>query len=344
MKAAYIEEHGDLDQIVINELPNPEPGPNDVIVDIKYAALNHIDIFIIKGWSGLNLSMPHILGSDGSGIIKDIGSEVTSFKIGDKVAINPGISCGKCESCLAGKQNFCEQFTILGENIWGTYAEYLKVPEINVLKIPEDFSLEKAAAAPLTFLTAWRMLTTQAKIKHNDFVFIHGAGGGVASAAIQISKYLNAKVIATTSSQEKMERAKMIGADYVINYKSNPDYRKYVYKEITKKKGIEVVIDSVGQSTFSTSIKLLNKGGRLITCGATTGPLTEIDLRYIFWKQLEIKGSTMSNQKEFRDIMKLIFEYNVSPIIDKVYSIEEIVDAEEYLKEAKQFGKILLKI
>jgi NADPH:quinone reductase-like Zn-dependent oxidoreductase len=246
--------------------------------------------------------------------------------------------------CLTGNQNFCKNFSIKGEHEWGTFAEYFKVPEINVIKIPNSFSLDKAAAAPLTFLTAYRMLKTLGKVKIGDFVFIHGAGGGVSSAAIQIAKLFGANVITTTSTSEKVEKAKQIGADYIINYQKEKDFTNYVYKEITKKKGIDLVIDNVGSATFNTSIKLLKVGGRLITCGATSGSRSEINIANIFWKHLQIIGSTMSNQKEFKTVMKLIFNGKLIPIIDKIYPLEEVVEAEKYLSEALQFGKILLEV
>jgi NADPH:quinone reductase-like Zn-dependent oxidoreductase len=246
--------------------------------------------------------------------------------------------------CLSGKQVFCKEFSIKGEHHWGTFAEFFKMPEINVIKIPNSLSLDKAAAAPLTFLTAYRMLTTLGKIKAGDFIFIHGAGGGVSSAAIQIANFFGAIVITTTSSPEKIERAKQIGADYVINYKKEKDYIKFVYKEITKQQGVDLVIDNVGSATFNTSIRLLKPGGRLITCGATSGSQSNVNIANIFWKHLRILGSTMSNQLEFRSVMKLIFGGKLKPIIDKVFPFEKVMEAEKYLSEAKQFGKVLLKI
>lgn len=344
MKAAFIREHGSLEKLEVGTVNRPEIGANDVLVKVKYAALNHIDIFVIKGWPGLNLKLPHVLGSDGCGIVEDIGSAVTKVKKGDKVTINPGISCGKCYQCLSGRQNFCPEFSILGENQWGSFAEFVKIPELNLLKIPNEKLFKEAAAAPLTFLTAWRMLTTQGNTQRGDYVFIHGSGGGVSSAAIQIAKYLGATVISTTSTEDKKQKAKEIGADFVLNYKTNEDYSSEVYKDITNKEGIDVVIDSVGKATFNTSIRLLKPGGRVVTCGVTSGPKTEIDIRHIFWKQLEIKGSTMSNQKEFRDIMKLVFERKITPVIDKIFPLDEIRKAEAYLDEGKQFGKVLIEI
>ena len=344
MRATFINNHGDLDQIKVEDLQIPKINPNEVLVKTKFAALNRLDLFVIKGWPGLNLSMPHILGADGSGIIEKIGSQVTTLAEGDKVTINPGLSCGKCHMCLSGNQVLCEKFSILGEFQNGTFAQYFNIPEINALKIPDDFPFDKAAAAPLTFLTAWRMVTTQAKLKPNEYVFIHGAGGGVSTAAIQIAKYLGAIVITSTSSQDKMEKAKGLGADYVINYKEMKDFSKYVYTELTKKHGIDVVIDSVGRQTFPTSMRLLRPGGRLITCGATSGPFVKIDITNIFWKHLEIKGSTMANQGEFREVMKLIFEKKLNPIIDRTFTLEQVKEAARFLEEGSKFGKVLIKI
>lgn len=344
MKAVFIEEHGNLKQLKIGQLPTPKLESNEVLIETKFSALNHIDIFIIKGWPGLSLPLPHVIGSDGSGIIKEIGSEVTQLSVGDRVIVNPGLSCGKCIFCLSGKQNFCKEFSILGEHQWGTFAEYFKIPEINAIKIPDNFQLDDAAAVPLTFLTAWRMLTTQAELKEEEYVFIHGAGGGVSSAAIQIAKYLGANVITSTSTKEKMKKALELGADYVVNYVEDPEYNKYIYTEITKKQGVDVIIDSVGKATFHSSLRLLKPGGRLVVPGATTGPISEIDLRQIFWKQVKIIGSTMSNQKEFQEVMNLIFLGKLKPIIDRIFPLENIIEAEQYLSEHEQFGKVILKI
>lgn len=344
MKAAFIKKHGNLDQLLIGNLDTPKIKPNEVLVQTKYGALNHIDVFLIKGWPGLKLSMPHVLGSDGSGIIKEIGSAVTTLSEGERVAINPGLSCGKCKFCLSGNQNFCKSFSIMGEHRWGTYCEYFKVPEENALKLPSKISYELAAAAPLTYLTAWRLLTTQANLKQGEYVLIHGAGGGVSTAAIQIAKTLGAKVITTTSDQDKMKKALELGADHVFNYITNPDYGKTIFSDITKKQGVDVIIDSVGKITISNSLRLLKPGGRLVIPGATTGAIAEIDIRQIFWKQIKIFGSTMSNQREFREVMKLVFEGKLKPTVDKKFQLEEIFEAETYLKEGKQFGKVLVEI
>jgi NADPH:quinone reductase-like Zn-dependent oxidoreductase len=344
MKAAFIHAHGEIHQLQYGDLASPLLKPADVLVETQYAGLNHLDIFVVKGWPGLKLPMPHILGSDGAGIVKEVGSEVSLVQPGDRVAINPGISCGKCGFCLAGQQNFCPQFSILGEHRGGTFAEMFAIPESNIFKMPEGFPFEKAAAASLTFLTAWRMLVTQAQLKTGEIVFVHGAGGGVSTAAIQIAKVLGAKVIASTSTPEKMQKTKNIGADHVINYNETAEISKYVFKELTNRQGVDVVIDSVGKPTFGESIRMLKPGGRLVTCGTTVAPIVDLDLRHVFWKQLKILGSTMSTQQEFRDVMRLVFDDIVTPIIDRVFPLSEVFEAEKFLQGASQFGKVLLKI
>ncbi|MEX2684465.1 MAG: zinc-binding dehydrogenase [Candidatus Sigynarchaeota archaeon] len=343
MKAAAINKHGELAEIEIHDLEPPKPVHGEILVHMKFAALNHLDYFVMKGWPGLDLKMPHVLGSDGSGIIEDLGPGVTQFQVGEAVTINPGLSCGKCEACLAGEQNFCKSFSIKGEHQAGTFAEYFTVPEANALKVPASYPLDKAAAAPLVFLTAWRMLVSRARVRPGEIVFVHGAGGGVSTAAIQIAKYLGATVITTTSSPEKAEKARMLGADHVIDYRSTQDYGTLVFKDLTGKHGVDVVVDSVGARTFATSVRLLRPGGRLVSCGATTGPSTELDLRQVFWKQLEIIGSTMSNQKEFRDVMRLVFASKIDPVIDKVFPLDQARQAEDYLLQASQFGKVVLR-
>jgi NADPH:quinone reductase-like Zn-dependent oxidoreductase len=344
MKAIIIKTHGGLEQIILDNVESPKITSNEVLIEPRFSALNHLDLFVAKGWSGLNLKFPHILGSDGAGIVKAIGSEVSTVKVGDRVTVNPGLSCGKCAMCLAGHQNLCKDFVILGEHVPGTFAEQFKIPEINVLKIPTDLGFDLAAAAPLVYLTAWRLLVTKAQIKPGDIVLIQGASGGVSTASIQIAKYFGSTVIATTSSDEKVKKIKALGADYVINYKEMPDYSKYVFKDLTDKKGVDVVLDSVGAATFSTSLRLLCPEGKLVTPGATTGAIAELDIRQIFWKQLQILGSTMSNQSEFRAVMNLIFQKKIIPVIDKVFPLSQARESESYLQTGAQCGKILLEI
>lgn len=345
MKAAYIEKHGSLDEIKFGEVESLEYKPDEILVETAYSALNHLDIFVTAGWPGLKLEFPHILGSDGCGKVLEIGSEVqnSSIQIGDYVTINPGTSCGTCSTCLAGEHNFCKEYSIKGEFFKGTFAEQFTIPAVNALKIPENFPLNEAAAAPLSYLTAWRMLTTKAQVRKGDYVFIQGGGGGVAICALQIAKHFGATVIVSTSTDEKAVRLKELGADHIVNYKENPDYPKMVFKEFTQRQGIDIVVDSVGPATFPNSLKMLNAGGRLVTCGATTGPISKINLNAVFWKQLEILGSTMSNQQEFRDVMKLVFERKLKAIIGKEFSLSDAKDAENYLNSGNHFGKIVLK-
>ncbi|MHA1744824.1 MAG: zinc-binding dehydrogenase [Promethearchaeota archaeon] len=344
MHAAIFQNHGGTENITFNsEVPIPKLSPHEILVEMKFAGLNHLDLFVLQGWPGLKLPLPHIMGSDGAGIVSEVGSEVTDLKVGDRVTINPGTSCESCPECLAGHQNLCRQFSIKGENEPGTFATYFKIPEINALKIPDTMPLEIAAAAPLNFLTAWRLLVTKGWVKPGDFVLIQGAGGGVATACIQIAKLWGATVIATTSTAEKVEKAKQLGADYVINYRDMPDYAKYVFKELTQKQGVDIVVDSVGTATFNTSLKLLRTNGKLVTCGATTGPITKLNISLIFWKQLEILGSTMSNQQEFRDVMEHVFTGRLTPVIDRIFNLSEAREAEEYLQSGQQFGKVLLQ-
>jgi NADPH:quinone reductase-like Zn-dependent oxidoreductase len=344
MRAAYFADHGGLDRIQIGEIANPTPGPDEVLVQCHYGALNHLDLFVMKGWPGLNLNLPHIMGSDGAGIVEAVGEFITKLKPGDRVTINPGIGCGKCNYCLSGQQNYCDQFAIKGENNDGTFAEFFTVPERNVVKIPDSMPFDQAAAAPLTFLTAWRMLVTQGGIKPGDTIVIQGAGGGVATAAIQIAKLWQARVIATSGTAEKCDKARQIGADVVFNYRDNPKYGSQIFKDITNKKGIDLVVDSVGSATFTDSLRLLKTGGKFVTCGATTGGKVEMDLRSIFWKQLHVIGSTMATHSEFQAVMDHVFAGKLTPVIDKVFPLDQVKDAEDYMHQGLQFGKILIRI
>lgn len=343
MKAVYIDRHGTLDEIKVGDLDVPKYESDEVLIKTHFAALNHLDIFVIKGWPGLRLKFPHILGADGAGIVNEIGADVTTVELGDHVLINPSISCGKCAMCLSGEQNYCSRFSIKGEHFSGTFAEYFSMPEVNLMKIPKGFPMDKASTS-LTFLTSWSMLVTKARIKYGDFVFIQGGSGGVSTCSIQIAKYFGATVITSTSTEAKVKKLKEIGADYVINYTEMPDYAGTVFKELTKRHGIDIVVDSVGSATFIRSQRMLRSGGKLVICGATTGPKAEIDLSSVFWKQLEILGSTMSNQQEFRDVMQLVLEGKLVPVIDKIFPLEQANEAEKYLESSNHVGKILLRI
>ena len=342
MKALAFYEHGGIEKLQIVDLPKPTIGADDVLINVKASALNRLDLFVREGLAGLKLPLPHIPGSDGAGIIAEIGANVRNLKVGQRVTINPGLSCGACEFCLAGEQSLCREFKILGEHCAGTAADFVCVPAVNVLPIPDDFPFEQAAAAPLVFLTAWRALMSRAQVRAGEDVLILGAGGGASTAAIRIAKKAGARVFVTSSSDEKLQKAKQIGADVLINY-STQEWDKEVYKS-TNKRGVDVVFESVGAATWLKAIRALRRGGRLVTIGATTGPNPQEEIRQIFWKQVDILGSTMSNQREFREVMKLVLRGELKPVIDVVLPLERAQDAHARLAKGEQFGKIVLTV
>ncbi len=342
MRAIAIYEHGGIDKLKLTELPRPVPGDDDVLINVKAVSLNRLDIWVREGLPGLKLQMPFVLGSDIAGVVEQVGSNVTAFQPGQRVTINPGWWDTTCEYCLGGEQSLCVNFKIYGEHLPGGYAEYVRVPQRNVLRIPDDFSFEEAAAAPLAFLTAWRALITRARVREGEDVVVLGAGSGTSTAAIQIAKRAGARVFATSHSDDKLARAKEIGADVLINY-SKQEWEREVWLA-TNKRGADVVVDSVGEATWIKSLRALAKGGRLVTYGATTGPNPQEEIRQIFWKQLEIIGSTMSSQGEFNDVMKLVFRRELKPIIDIVLPLEQAAQAHTRLANNEQFGKIVLRV
>jgi NADPH:quinone reductase-like Zn-dependent oxidoreductase len=342
MKALAFYEHGGIEKLQIVDLPKPTIGADDVLINVKASALNRLDLFVREGLPGLKLQMPHIPGSDGAGIIAEIGANVRNLKVGQRVTINPGLPCGACEFCLAGEQSLCGDFKILGEHCAGTAADFVCVPAVNVLPIPDVFPFEQAAAVPLVFLTAWRALMSRAQVRAGEDVLILGAGGGASTAAIQIAEKAGARVFVTSSSDEKLQKAKQIGADVLINYLTQ-EWDKEVYK-LTNKRGVDVVFESVGAATWLKAIRALRRGGRLVTIGATTGPNPQEEIRQIFWKQVDILGSTMSNQREFREVMKLVLRGELKPVIDVVLPLERAQDAHARLAKGEQFGKIVLTV
>ena len=324
------------------DLPKPTAGTDNIVINVKAVALNRLDLWVREGLPGLKLAMPFILGSDVAGVIDSIGASVRDFQPGQRVTINPGWWDTTCEHCLRGEQSLCPNFKIYGEHLPGGYAEYMVVPSRNVLPIPDEFGFEEAAAAPLAFLTAWRALITRGRLRAGEDVVILGAGSGVSTAAIQVAKYAGARVFATSHSDEKLSRAKDLGADILINY-SNKEWEREVYS-ITNKRGADLVLDAIGEATWLKSLRALRKGGRLVTYGVTTGPNPPEEIRLIFWKQLEIIGTTMSNQGEFLDVMKLVFQRKLNPVVDIVLPLEQAHIAHERLAKNEQFGKIVLKV
>jgi NADPH:quinone reductase-like Zn-dependent oxidoreductase len=344
VKGLTISAHGDLDQLTVrDDLPIPElRRSTDVRVRIRAAALNHLDLFVVRGLPGVTITPAWVLGADGTGIIDEVGDDVRHVRIGDSVVINPGISDRTCDYCLDGEQSLCVRFGILGEHLPGTIAEYVVVPASNVRAIPASIRPDVSAAFTLATLTAWRMVTTRARVQAGDEVLIWGIGGGVAIAALQICKYLGAHVWVTSSSDMKLERAKSLGADEVINH-ATTDVAKLL-RDRTKKRGVDVVVDDVGAATWKHSLLALGRRGRLVTCGATSGPMVETDVRRLFWNQWSILGSTMGNDAEFDAIVEQFRSGKLYPPVDCVYPLAEARTAYERLEAGQQFGKIVIEV
>lgn len=340
MRAVGFTRHGGPEVLEVVELPTPEPKAREVRVRVKAVALNHLDVWVRKGWQGLKLQLPHVLGSDISGVVDAVGSEVADLEPGVEVCVNPGVSCGVCERCLKGEDNLCRQYTILGEHIRGGYAELVCVPRQNILPRPKRLSFEEAACLPLTFLTAWTMLVRRAQLQAGETVLIHAAGSGVGSAGIQIAKLLGAKVIATTSTDEKAAKAKQLGADHVINYATH-DFVDEV-KKLTNKRLVDVVFEHTGASTWDKSIACLPYGGRLVTCGATSGGDVKLDLRVLFYKRISLLGSTMGSKGDLFRVMQLVDEGRLQPVLDRVLPLERAQEAHRLLSERQSFGNVVL--
>ncbi|MHA2425981.1 MAG: zinc-binding dehydrogenase [Candidatus Thorarchaeota archaeon] len=345
MRASLFHEHGGPEVLEYTDFPTPAPTSNQILVEVKGVALNHLDLFVRGGIPGMNLEMPHILGSDISGIVKEIGSDVANkIEVGEKVIIDPGLSCGICEFCRMGEQSLCPKYQIIGEHVRGGYAEYIAVNEENVIPIPKEAGLDfvEAAAVPLTFMTAWRLLMSKANLAPGDDVLIIGIGGGVALAALEIAKVAGARVFVTSSSDTKLEKARLLGADVLINHNTTPDYHKEIFSS-TNRRGVDIVLDSVGAATWERSLKSLRKGGKLVTPGATSGPMATTNVNLVFWKQLEILGSTMSSRSELRDVLKLVWSKKLRPVVDRVFPLSKAEEAHNLLEKGEQFGKLVLR-
>ena len=342
MKAVVFHEHGGLDKLRYEETPLPVVGSNVVLVKVGACALNHLDIWAREGVRRVKVTLPHISGSDISGTIAEVGDSVSQVNIKDRVVVSPGLSCGKCEFCVSGQDNFCLSYHIIGSyKVDGGYAEYVTVPEENVLPMPKSLTFEEAAAIPLVFLTAWHMLVTRAGIRSGERVLVLGAGSGVGSAAIQVAKLHGAWVIATGGSDEKLEKARSLGADQTINH-STHDILESV-KSLTGKKGVDIVIEHVGSATWDKSVKSLAPGGRMVTCGSTSGPDGVTDIRYIYAKQLSILGSYMGTREELIEVLRFVNQDMLKPVVDRVMPLEDASRAQQMMVERKHFGKIILK-
>jgi len=341
MRALYFDEHGGLDRLQHGERPLPAPGAGEVRVRLVAAALNHLDLFVLGGLPGVPVSLPHIGGADGAGVVDAVGEGVTGVASGDEVVFDPGLSCGHCEQCLKGEQSQCLGYGILGEHVDGTFAEAVIVPAASLAAKPEHLGWEEAAAFPLTFLTAWRMLIERGALRPGESVLIHGIGGGVALACLQLAKASGARVLVTSRSEEKLERARELGADELIP--AGDDVAREVRRR-TGKRGVDVVVDSVGKATWMQSLKAAAKGGRIVTCGATTGPDPAEEIRLIFWNQLSIIGSTMGSREDWRRLVAAVRAHRLRPVVDSVIPLAEGRTAYERMEAAGQFGKIVLAV
>ncbi len=341
MKAIRFHEFGGPEVLRYEDVPEPKPGPGEVLVGLRAAALNHLDLFVRTGGVP-KTPLPHIGGADGAGVVAANGPGATRYAIGSRVFFDPGLSDGTCDYCARGEHSLCDRWEILGEHRDGTFAQAVVMPEVNLRPVPERISFEEAAAFPLVFLTAWRMVVGKARVQPGDTVLILGIGGGVALAALQIAKHAGARVLVTSGSDAKLERARQLGADVPINHKTK-DFSKEVWT-ITDKRGVDVVIDDVGAATWPGSIRALAKGGRLVTCGATSGPKPEEDIRRIFAKQITIYGSTMGTRHDWEQVTKLLAAGALKPVIDTTFPLEQAAAAEQRMERAEQFGKLVLTI
>lgn len=320
----------------------PEPGPREVRVRVRAVALNHIDLWARRGLPHFRYEFPHRLGADVAGEIEALGPGATGAKVGDRILVNPGLSCGACERCLLGQDVFCRSYRIMGENTQGGYSRHIVVPDANVLPLPENLSFTSAAALPLCFLTAWQMVVRKGQVRPGQTVLVQAAGSGVSSAAIQIAKMLGARVITTTSTDEKARRARELGADEVINYTTQDFVAEC--KRLTDKRGVDVVIEHVGGDVFAKSILAAAWGGRVVTCGATTGFTPTIDLRHVFFRQVEVLGSTMGPKGDLFGILRLVEAGKLRPVVDRVMPLWEAQEAHRLLEDRKVFGKIVLEV
>lgn len=342
MKAIVFHQHGDPSVLHYTDVNEPHVRHNDVLVKVHACALNHLDLWVRRGLPGVPIPLPHIPGSDIAGEVVKVGQEVHTVHIGQKVLLAPGVTCGKCPACLAGRDNLCRDYTNLGYMIDGGCAEYVRCPDVNCMPYPDNLDWVHAAAVPLVFLTAWHMLVNRAQLRPGDTVLVLGAGSGVGSAAIQIAKYFGAYVISTAGSDEKLAKAREVGADDVIHHKI-----MHISKEVrrlTNNRGVDVVFEHVGVATWDESVKSLALGGRLVTCGCTTGYDAKLDLRFLFTRQLSIVGSYMGSKDELRTVLRLVALGRLKSVVDKVWPLHDCIAAHTYLEKGKQFGKVVLTV
>jgi NADPH:quinone reductase-like Zn-dependent oxidoreductase len=340
LRAIRIHEHGGIDKLLLEEIPSAPVRGDEARVGIRAAGLNHLDLWVRRGIPGVRYPLPLTPGCDGAGTLLEVGETVKGFKPGDSVVLAPGLSCGMCEACFSGADNLCRSYGILGEHRDGTCAEEIVVPGRNLIPMPASLSFEQAAAIPLVFLTAWQMVVEKAKTRPGETVVVLGAGSGVGSAAIQIARLHGARVIAVSTSAEKLENARQLGAQEGVDL-SRSDLKEEV-KRLTSRRGADVVIEHVGKATFEQSLLSLAWGGRLVTCGATTGADVSLNLRHLFFKNLSVLGSTMGSRGHFAAIFRHVETGRLRPVVDKALPLDQVREAHRLLEEGRHFGKILL--
>jgi NADPH:quinone reductase-like Zn-dependent oxidoreductase len=342
MKAVLFHQHGGLEVLEYADFPAPEPGPGEVLVHLKAAALNHVDLLVRQGWPGIHLAYPHIPGADGAGEVAALGSGVEGWSLGQRVVIDANLGCGRCEYCLSGRDNLCRDWQLLGETVRGTYAQYVCVPARNLLPLPDGFDEYLAAAAGLVYHTAWHSLIVRGGLRPGESVLIVGASGGVNTACIQVARLAGAVVYVVGSNAAKLSLAESLGANYLIDRSKDENWSRTVY-QLTGRRGVDVVVDNVG-TTFPHSLRAACKGGRILTVGNTGGPRFEIDNRFIFGKHLSVIGSTMGTLRDFSVVMGLVFAGKLRPVLDMTFPLADVRAAQERLEKGAQMGKITLAI
>lgn len=344
MYATTLREHGDASVLSYESVPAPALPPGHVRVDVHACALNRLDIWVRRGLPHLKLEYPHVLGSDVAGTVAELGEGVEGWAVGDEIIVNPGLSCGTCRACLSGRDNLCPSYRIIGEHVAGGYAEQLVIPATNLVTKPTGLSMVEAASLPLTFLTAWQMLVTRARVEPGETVLIHAAGSGVGVMGVQIAKRFGARVIALASTEAKLKQAAELGADHCISSADDGWYRQARALPGIGRVGVDVVFEHVGQSTWASSIKIARRGGRVVTCGASSGWEATTDLRQVFYRQVQILGSTMGSKGDLHRLPDLVARGDIRPVVDRVFPLAEAAAAHEYLDRREQFGKVVLSV
>jgi NADPH:quinone reductase-like Zn-dependent oxidoreductase len=339
MRAAIFHENGGPEVVRIEDVPRPSPGPGEVLLEVRAAAMNHLDLWVRRGMP-IETTMPHVGGSDVAGVVVEAGEGADDGLLGARVVVNPSLWCGRCRECARGEESMCIRYRILGEHTDGGFAEYLAVAADHVYRIPDELSFEQAAALPISYQTAWRALVARAALKPAEDVLVIGASGGTAAAAVQVARMMGARVFAVTSGAENVRRVRELGADVVYD-REQEDWSRAVHRD-TGKRGVDVVVENVGAATWQGSIRALANGGRLVTYGATTGAKVEVNLSAMFWKQTQIIGTTMASRAEFEAMLRAAFAGRLRPPIDVVLPLDRAREAHERLEAGDQFGKIVL--